>query len=352
MFYSMVTIGWGIFKELKTIVDIRPAHEYAKSHIPGALSLPFPIDLKKLKKDYGRSCFELGVDQILYYVVDYKSYVNTLKSKGSYLGLYCLNGGLRSCLLSQILEYPVASIQLRCGMGNRKALSGNLRNIQFLEGGFNTYLGDFQGHFKINYPFIKICGLTGSGKTKVLREIHNLGGQILDLEQLTSHSGSAFGGISKGKQPDQWSFEQELVSVLKAYDLNRPVFVEEKGSGIGSLHIPSEIYRKIEQAPGIFLDILKSQRITNLVQNYGLLPRKALKNAIAQIGSRLGKASEQKAMSALKLDNLQECAAVLLNYYDHTSVYSQESNEKIRVTDINQAARTLMEKYSKYSHKI
>ena len=154
----MIIVGWDKFKELETLVDIRPAHEYVKSYIPGAISLPFPIDLKKLKKDYGTSCYGLDAERILHYVVGYRSYVGALKSKEC-IGLYCFNGGLRSHLLSKILEYPIASIQLRCVMGNRKALSGSLRNIRFLDGGFSTYLDNFHDHFKVKYPFIKISKL-------------------------------------------------------------------------------------------------------------------------------------------------------------------------------------------------
>lgn len=344
----MNTVCWKKFEKLETLVDIRPAHEYAKSHVPRAVSLPFPINLKKLKKDYGTSCHRLAVDQLLLYVTDYKDYVESLKPHGSSLGLYCLYGGLRSHLLSKIIAYPGGAIQLQCGMGNRKALSGSLRNMQFLEGGFNSYLDNFYTRFETHLRFIKICGLTGSGKTHILREIRNQGGQVIDLEQLAKHSGSTFGGIAKEKQPRQWKFEQELLLSLEAFNANRPVFIEEKGTGMGSLHIPLQLSCKTDNAQRIFLEVPTSQRINSLVQTYGGLPKKALEKAITNITPRLGKGRGERAIAALKLGNLHECAAELLDYYDRTSVYSQQSGQKIKFTSIAETAQTILHTFEKF----
>ncbi|WP_339711920.1 rhodanese-like domain-containing protein [uncultured Kriegella sp.] len=343
----MNTVSWKKFEQLETLVDIRLAHEYAKSHVPRAISLPFPINLKKLKKDYGTSCHRLAVDQLQLYVTDYKDYMESLKSHGSSLGLYG-QGRLRSYLLSKIIAYPVATIQLQCGMGNRKALSGSLRNVQFLEGGFNSYLDNFYARFETHLRFIKICGLTGSGKTHILREIRNQGGQVVDLEQLAKHSGSTFGGIAKEKQPYQWKFEQELLLSLEAFNANRPVFIEEKGTGIGSLHIPLQLSCKTDKAQRIFLEVPTPQRINNLVKTYGGLPKKDLEKAITNIIPRLGKSRGERAIAALKLGNLQACAAELLDYYDRTSVYSQQSGQIIKFTNMAETAQAILHTFEKF----
>lgn len=345
----MNTARWKKFKKLETFIDIRPAHEYSKSHIPCAISLPFPIDLKKLKKDHGPFCHQLTVDEILQYVTDYRKYLETLMCKSSSLGLYCLNGGLRSHLLSKILVCRAATIKLQCVIDKRIEPYGNLRDIQFLEGGFNTYLDDFYTRFETNIRFIKICGLTGSGKTRILREIHNQGGQVLDIETIAKHSGSAFGGIGKEEQPDQWSFDQELLRTLESFIQNRPIFIEEKGTGIGSLHIPSQLSHKITSATNIFLEVPKSQRIDNLVQTYGVLPKKALKMGISQISPRFGSNKGEKAISALQLGNLHECATILLDYYDQTFIYAQKNGQKIKFTNLAKTARIILHRFEKSS---
>jgi tRNA 2-selenouridine synthase len=57
-------------------------------------------------------------------------------------------------------------------------------------------------------------GKTSVGKTEVLKELKNQGQKVIDLEELASHKGSAFGNIGLPTQPSQEMFENMLAVEL------------------------------------------------------------------------------------------------------------------------------------------
>jgi tRNA 2-selenouridine synthase len=57
-------------------------------------------------------------------------------------------------------------------------------------------------------------GYTGSGKTEILHALRDAGEQIIDLEGLTNHKGSAFGALGQEVQPSTEQFENILSAEL------------------------------------------------------------------------------------------------------------------------------------------
>ena len=83
-----------------------------------------------------------------------------------------------------------------------------------------------------------LSGLTGSGKTLVLKKLAENGEQVIDLEGLASHRGSALGGIGLPPQPTVEHFENLLFAQIQKLDPNRPVWLEDESRKIGSATIP------------------------------------------------------------------------------------------------------------------
>ena len=109
----------------------------------------------------------------------------------------CWRGGLRSKLAAEF----IASLNVPRVEGGYKAL----RNYVM------TQLQITLGH----KDFFILTGLTGSGKTKLLRDTKfnpNQTLDILDLEAEANHRGSAFG--KQGFQPSQATFENSLATKL------------------------------------------------------------------------------------------------------------------------------------------
>ena len=110
-----------------------------------------------------------------------------------------------------------------------------------LEGGYQgfrrTVIDGLEEAAK-QFSFQVICGMTGSGKTRVLQEAREYGAQILDLEALAIHRGSVLGNEPNIEQPSQKGFETALWNALRALDPSRPVLVEsESKKEIGRAHV-------------------------------------------------------------------------------------------------------------------
>ena len=108
--------------------------------------------------------------------------------------IYCWRGGQRSKAFSIILSEV------------------GWRTYQ-LNGGYKEYRNSVVKFFEnigSKLKIILISGKTGSAKTKILQNIGELGGQILDLEGLANHKGSLLGKIPGLEQPSQKLFESKL----------------------------------------------------------------------------------------------------------------------------------------------
>lgn len=71
-------------------------------------------------------------------------------------------------------------------------------NIKVITGGYKAYRSLVHKLFEQpDWKLIVLGGKTGSMKSKVLREMSTFSEQIIDLEKLANHKGSAFGWIDE-----------------------------------------------------------------------------------------------------------------------------------------------------------
>eukprot|EP00941_MAST-03F_sp_MAST-3F-sp1_P000368 g368.t1 len=117
---------------------------------------------------------------------------------------------------------------------------------------------------------IIIGGRTGSGKTRILHALRDkFGKQILDLEGLACHNGSAYGAIGHGMQPTRQQFMNNVAMEWSRLDKDRLVFIEDEGPHIGSCHLPVGLYSLMRRAPVILkLDVAHQVRLSVLLQDY------------------------------------------------------------------------------------
>ena len=195
--------------------------------------------------------------------------------------------------------------------------------------------------------FIVLTGLTGSGKTKLLRfqvsgfssqgfyrnpkpETRNLG--VLDLEAEANHRGSAFG--KQGQQPSQATFENSLATKLLLSPYSS-ILLEDESRSIGRVWIPEILLEKMCEAPVIVLDVALEERVQNIFTEYVLEPtqqqglevtRQNLESNILRLYQRLGWEKVKACVDSL--DQAQESewleasahsfwiAILLTEYYD------------------------------------
>ena len=72
---------------------------------------------------------------------------------------------------------------------------------EILEGGYKSYRHFILDSLSVNKKMIILGGLTGSGKTRILKYLNETGHQVIDLEGLANHKGSAFGSLGQLPSP-------------------------------------------------------------------------------------------------------------------------------------------------------
>ncbi|MEY2794218.1 MAG: hypothetical protein RJA76_2210, partial [Bacteroidota bacterium] len=178
------------------ILDVRSPGEFKRAHIPNALSLPLFTDEEREKvgicyKHQGKEkAVELGLEFVGPKLVNFVKYAKKVAFEGEIL-VHCWRGGMRSASMAWLLETAGLKVFL-------------------LEGGYKSYRNFVLKIQSEPLPLRVLGGKTGSGKTELLREMKNAGFQVIDLEDLAKHRGSAFGHFGLEEQPSSEHFENLL----------------------------------------------------------------------------------------------------------------------------------------------
>ena len=222
-----------------------------------------------------------------------------------------------------------------------------------LKGGYKAYRRYIREQIEEGFSLVVLGGKTGSGKSSILESISQSGKQVIDLEGIAHHKGSAFGALGQENQPTTEQFENNLYLELNKLDLSLPVWVEDESRAIGLISIPEPFFKKMRQSPVIFVDIAKELRVKRLVKEYALFDKELLEAAVHRITKRLGGLNTKIALESIKKNDFEITASILLSYYDKAylnglSVRDQEKVFKLELkTDDSQLnAEKVMEFYS------
>lgn len=171
------------------------------------------------------------------------------------------------------------------------------------------------------FTFVVLVGQTGNGKTRLLAHLDAIDAQVLDLEHIAGHRGSAFGTLSHGHcNASQQDFLAALSLKCAFFDRSAPVFTEWKGKNLGSLKIPESLYTQLLAAPKILIVRSKAQRIQELLDAYADLSIEDLYQALFSLRPRLGERFEA-ALQALKDRDKSLFVERMLSYYDNSPEY-------------------------------
>lgn len=292
------------------LVDVRSESEFSSGHIPGAANIPLlrDEDRKIVGTDYKqrgraeaiRSGFRL-VGPRLADMVDQA----IAMAEGKELVIHCWRGGMRSSNFAQFVGMA--------GIGS-----------WILSGGYKSYRQEAQHYFQKPFQLILLSGCTGSGKSEVLRALHEKGEQILDLEKLANHKGSAFGGLMMPPQPTTEQFENLLFEEIRTLNVEKPVWVEDESIAVGRVFIPSSFWTTMRRSPVVMLNLDKSVRIQRLVDEYGPADRDEFLEAMTKITKKLGGQHFKTAKEKLEQDQMPEVMEILLTYYDKAYTNSMQ----------------------------
>jgi len=302
------------------VIDVRTPAEYKQGHIPNAYNIPlFSNEERKrvgttFKKSGQKDAVMMGLEFV-------GPKMKKLVIKASKIALekqllvHCWRGGMRSASMAWLFS--------TVGLESR-----------VLEGGYKSFRRLVLDFFKDNFPFIVIGGFTGSGKTEILQELKNMGEQVIDLERLANHKGSAFGGLGEKAQSTNEQFENDLFLQLFKFKKDRIIWIEDESRTIGKNTLPAGIHQNIRSAPMVFLNLAFEDRIKNLVKDYAHFSRKDLIDSISKIRPRLGDQTARSAINGIEKGNYDTTAKLVLHYYDKTYKYGLDKRDKNLVYNI------------------
>src|SRR5512143_247284 len=237
-------VGVAAIKDHPERIDVRTPSEFADDHIPGAQNCPVLDDDERARIGTMHaqvSAFDArraGAAIVARHIADMLETRFAGKPKDWSPLVYCWRGGKRSSSLAHVLaEIGWRAVQL----------DGGYR-------AYRRYVMAALAALPARLRFVVLCGLTGSGKSRLLASLAAEGAQTLDLEALAKHRGSLLGDFPDEGQPSQKWFESQIVDALARLDPARPVYVESESKKIGSVQVPEALLTAIREARCVRVD--------------------------------------------------------------------------------------------------
>lgn len=310
-----------LLSQSQVIIDVRSPSEYANGHIPGAVNIPVFDDEERkkvgtlYKKSGKQSAISAGLDFVGPKMSQIVKQAEKVAPRKQVL-IHCWRGGMRSSGVSWLLE--TAGFE-----------------VSVLKDGYKAYRRFIREKLSEKINLVVLGGKTGSGKSEILDELAKLGEQIIDLEKIAHHKGSAFGDLGQEKQPSNEQFENNLYFELQKLDLQKIIWVEDESRGIGFVGIPDVFYQQMRNSVVLFIDVPKPFRIKRLVRDYATFDPKRLVNAIHRITKKLGGLNTKISVEALLQKDYDTVADVLLTYYDQAYLKGLSFRDQQKVSKLN-----------------
>jgi len=321
-------------------IDVRSPGEYNDNRIMNARNLPLLDDEERkivgtLYKNAGKeNAVEMGLELVSPKLSEYYKQFADIANEYDNVVVYCSRGGMRSKSVVELMNSTGMSVmQLK---GGYKA--------------YRNYVIEYLSSAAQRNKFIVLHGLTGVGKTEVLKLLQEEGLCVLDLEELAKNCGSVFGHICYVEDPpSQKLFETAIFDVLyNASD--KYIFTESESKRVGSVMLPNEIYEMIvsHESLHILLEASPADRTKRLVDQYVRLSLKdddKLMEAIGHLRKRMGNEKVDFLLECIEAKDYSSAVEKLIEeYYDPMYNYSIDKYKYdafINTNDIDSALRSL-----------
>ncbi|MDB5123875.1 MAG: selU [Mucilaginibacter sp.] len=302
------------------VIDVRTPAEFEQGHVCGGYNIPLFTNDERVQ--VGTTYKQVGREQAILLGFDlvgtkWSGYIKQALeiAPGKKVALHCWRGGMRSGAMAWALNLYGFDVYL-------------------LGGGYKKYRRWVLDKFGEKLNIVILGGLTGSGKTKVLLELKNKDQQVIDLEDLAQHQGSAFGSMNAMVQPTQEQFENNLAAQLSVLNTDKPVWIEDESITIGKRFIPTGLFHQMREAAVFALKVPLEDRVNFLVSEYGTLDKDFLKTCTEKIWKRLGPEQTKKALTAIDEGRMADFIRIVLVYYDKTYRNGLSKRKPENITEI------------------
>lgn len=314
------------------VCDVRSPSEFLAGHIPGSINIPLFNNAQReavgIKyKNEGRIPAILEGLKLSAPEMTDKLLMALSAAKENKLLVHCWRGGMRSEAMAWL--FSLGDIE-----------------TEILEGGYKSYRNYILDQLAEKRRMIVLGGLTGSGKTHILRYLSSAGQQIIDLEGIANHKGSAFGALGEKPQPSTEHFANLLYNDWKKIDQSHPCWIEDESRNIGTVFMPESFYDRIQEAPSIVLMMPVNLRLPRLILEYSGYPSELIKASVMRISKRLGGDNTRDALDAVDIGDYGKAIEISLRYYDKAYQYGLKkkgnNNMIILETDTDDVAANAM----------
>ncbi|MBS3915123.1 MAG: tRNA 2-selenouridine(34) synthase MnmH [Bacteroidetes bacterium] len=312
--------------EKQFTIDVRSEGEFAHAHVPGAINIPLLND--ENRKIIGTTYKQLGREAAVakgFELVgpNFANFFRELREKSGDKTpvFYCWRGGLRSAISATIYEWG----GLPC---------------KVISGGYKAYRRNVLKGLQRKLNLHVLSGYTGVGKTEILKLLKLKGAQVIDLENLANHKGSALGGLGMPAQFSNEMFENMLYELWKNMNASDLVFLENESRKIGSNILPESVWLQMENSPLTDIILNKPIRLQRILKEYGAFPKEDLAACTVKLKKRLGGLNLKNALEALESGNISAWAGILMEYYDGTYLHGRKDKTQVNNSmewDWNQA---------------
>jgi len=309
------------------LIDVRAPVEVASGALPGAVALPLLTDEERhlvglRYAEAGQAAATALGHRLLEpnRLRRVQAWRAAVDGDARPTAVACWRGGERSKLVVEFIDRPNA-MQVT---GGYRALRAHL---------LASLAPAVEGK-----SLVVLAGLTGSGKTRLLRRLDDGRGgdlQAVDLEGLARHRGSAFGHVAE-PQPSQQTFENALAAELVLSRATKLV-VEDESRYVGKRTVPDPLYDAMQVAPLVVLETTLEARATAIYREYvacataaagrqavaedlqasiGHLKRRLGGALTAKLTSRVSELASTAAAWADEAAHLDWIATLLREHYD------------------------------------
>lgn len=297
-------------------VDVRAPIEFSEDHVPGAENLPIFNDEERkevgtLYKNAGReSAVKRGTEIGGKRIAEIISPLAEVNDRD--IVIYCARGGMRSGAVCSLIN------------------SLGIKTYRLINGykSYRKYVMDQLASLTIKPQIFILQGLTGAGKTEIIRVISN----SVDIEKMAGHRSSLFGGIGLNQNSQKY-FETLLLARIDELK-NKPfIIIEGESRKVGNLHIPDNIFVQMKEAPAILIDTPIERRIEIIRKEYtGFKEDEKIINTVKSMKSRLGSKKTDALIEFYNKGDLDYFIEMLLiDYYDKLYHHSLDKYNYISV---------------------
>jgi tRNA 2-selenouridine synthase len=293
------------------IIDIRSPIEFKDGAIPGAINIPLFSDEERAeigtiyKHDGQAAAKWRAMELVSPKIPDLLKRIKESVKSEQELVIHCWRGGSRSHAVVTFLEFA--------GIYSSKLI-----------GGYKAYRQYILKQIPTMFPnkAIVLHGLTGVGKTEILKALQEKGYPILDLEEMAGHRGSIFGTIGLGEGNNQKAFDSLLFNGLREIQDSQYFLIEAESKRIGKAVQPPELMDRKQNGINIYIHTPIEQRVSLLIKEY-VTPYEnepwyydKISDGLTRVLRRVSNGDIKKMLTeAMESRNYPEMIRLLLEYY-------------------------------------